>query len=225
MARWKGECKRKALEADWVRVRQITSLKTCPLSTNLIASNNRRLRAHSMGIKRKFKSPLWLWGLGRIGLRAREGKRPQGRHTDQRGGERERQKEHIQKALEHYSCKENILKNVLYIMDILPLSISVKHKRWYFEKWLSVLFWKSVVSKSVWLPTFFKISSFCVLQRKESHTGLEWHSHFGVISLWVHILTNTTKLSLVHIQLDNQFNQMYFLFIMLIIDNRYFITT
>ncbi len=224
---WQDEresVKERTLEVDWVRVCEITSLKTCPLSTNLIASNNRRLRVHSMGIKRKFKSPLWLWGLGRIGLRAREGKRPQGRHTDQRGGERERQKEHIQQALEQYCCKENILKNVLYIMDILPLSISVKHKRWYFEKcyfgnqWSPNLFGYQHSSK-------YLIFVFC---RGKKVIQVWNDSHFGVISLWVHILTNTRKLSLVHIQLDNQFNQMYFLFIMLIIDNRYcwyFITT
>ncbi len=165
MARWKGECKRKALEADWVRVREITSLKTCPLSTNLIASNNRRLRAHSMGIKRKFKSPLPM-GTWQDWIKGQRRKETTGEaYWSERRWEEEAKRTHPESF--------RTLQNVLYIMDILPLSISVKHKRWYFEKWLSVLFWKLVVSKSVWLPTFFKISSFCVLQRKGSHTGLE----------------------------------------------------
>jgi len=29
--------------------------------------------------------------------------------------------------------------------------------------------------QTVWLPTFFKISSFVFLQNNESHTGLEQH--------------------------------------------------
>jgi len=43
-------------------------------------------------------------------------------------------------------------------------------------RWAPLILWGfhgSQWGPNVWLPTFFKISYFCVHQKKEIHTGLE----------------------------------------------------
>ncbi len=64
--------------------------------------------------------------------------------------------------------------------DILKLLVT---KQLWFQLYEQNIPWKWMGTKTVWLSVFFKVSSFGIWQKKETHTGVEWW--WQNVTFWV----------------------------------------